>query len=268
MEIKLKIWSEVFRQSALAVGTENCALVDVVMDDGVNGANTKITPLSCEWSQHYGGVWEAVSQLTKQPPEDEYNTGGPFEVCRQQIGIGGQRVPLDGTAFCQGNALNRNECTLTPVTQVPDSAPGGQVSATVVFDVTDALWHQAWMWLCRRRQKAPPGADIWHLRYHRAQELPRLIRAAENGTYRLSPMQVVRRSHGQENLLQWSAGDALVLKWVSLQIQSRLPLSPRCTHIAGHRGGRSGLHAITRCLQEGHRFVYPDGYPGVLPAYL
>lgn len=123
--------------------------------------------------------------------------------------------------------------------------------------MTDALWHQAWRWLCRRRQKAPPGADIWHLRYHRAQVLPRLIQAAENGTYRLSPMQVVRRSHGQENLLQWSAGDALlVLKWVSLQIQSRLPLSPWCIHTAGHRGGRSGLQAITRCLQEGYRFVY------------
>ncbi|ECU3284689.1 hypothetical protein DYO40_21815 [Salmonella enterica subsp. enterica serovar Javiana] len=49
---------------------------------------------------------------------------------------GGTRVPLDGMAFCQGNGLNRNECTLTPFTRVPDSAPGGQVSATVVFDVT------------------------------------------------------------------------------------------------------------------------------------
>ncbi|WP_244467832.1 reverse transcriptase domain-containing protein [Escherichia coli] len=69
-------------------------------------------------------------------------------------------------------------------------------------------------------------------------------------------MQVVRRPQGQENLLQWSARDALVLKWVSLQIQSRLPLSPRCTHTAGHRGGRTGLQAITNCLQEGYRFVY------------
>lgn len=50
---------------------------------------------------------------------------------------GGQRVPLNGsTAFCKGSGLNRNECTLTPVTQVPGNAPSGQVSATVVFDVT------------------------------------------------------------------------------------------------------------------------------------
>ncbi len=122
--------------------------------------------------------------------------------------------------------------------------------------MTDDVWEQAWRWLCQRRQKAPVGADIWHLRYHRVQKLPRLIQAAENGTYRLSPMQVARRSHGQDSQLQWCAADALVLKWVSLQIQSRLPLSPRCTHTAGHRGGRNGLQAITGCLRDGYRFMY------------
>ncbi|HEI6731329.1 hypothetical protein [Yersinia enterocolitica] len=49
---------------------------------------------------------------------------------------GGQTVPLDGSAFCQGNKLNRNECTLTPFTLVPGNSPNGQVSATVVFDIT------------------------------------------------------------------------------------------------------------------------------------
>ncbi|MGP3592747.1 hypothetical protein [Vagococcus sp. WN89Y] len=50
---------------------------------------------------------------------------------------GGQRVPMDGnSAFCKGQGLNTNVCTLTPVTRVPDSSPGGKVSATVVFNVT------------------------------------------------------------------------------------------------------------------------------------
>lgn len=49
---------------------------------------------------------------------------------------GGQRVPLDGTAFCKGSGLNSNECTLTPHTRVPGNSPGGELSATVVFDVT------------------------------------------------------------------------------------------------------------------------------------
>lgn len=64
--------------------------------------------------------------------DGQENAAGP----ELWLETGGQRVPLDGTAFCQGNGLDRNECTLTPVTQVPDSAAGGQVSATVVFDVT------------------------------------------------------------------------------------------------------------------------------------
>ncbi|EGE2290364.1 hypothetical protein [Escherichia coli] len=49
---------------------------------------------------------------------------------------GGQRITLDGSAFCKGNGLNRNECTLTPHTRVPGNSPGGELSATVVFDVT------------------------------------------------------------------------------------------------------------------------------------
>ena len=114
----------------------------------------------------------------------------------------------------------------------------------------------AWQWLCRRRQTYPPDADIWHLRFHRERELPRLIREAESGTYRLSPMQVIRRKPGQESLVQWSARDALVLKWVSLQLNGKLPLSPRCTHTAGHRGGRSGLQEITTHLSAGYRFMY------------
>lgn len=52
-----------------------------------------------------------------------------------EVGGHGQPVPLNGTPFCQGNGLDRNECTLTPFTLVPNRAPGGQVSATVVFDV-------------------------------------------------------------------------------------------------------------------------------------
>lgn len=49
---------------------------------------------------------------------------------------GGQRITLDGSTFCKGNGLNRNECTLTPHTRVPGNSPGGELSASVVFDVT------------------------------------------------------------------------------------------------------------------------------------
>ena len=53
--------------------------------------------------------------------------------------------------------------------------------------------------------------------------------------------------------MQWSARDALVLKWVSLQLNGKLPLSPRCTHTAGHRGG---LQEVTTHLREGYCFMY------------
>ncbi|CSQ60325.1 hypothetical protein MZB74_21525 [Escherichia coli] len=48
---------------------------------------------------------------------------------------GTRHVPLNGsTTFCKGNG-NRNECTLTPYTQVPENSPKSDVSATVVFNV-------------------------------------------------------------------------------------------------------------------------------------
>lgn len=43
----------------------------------------------------------------------------------------------------------------------------------------DDSWQQAWQWLCRRRQTYPPDADIWHLRFHREQDLPRFTEASE-----------------------------------------------------------------------------------------
>lgn len=61
--------------------------------------------------------------------------------------------------------------------------------------------------------------------------------------------------------------DALVLKWVSLQLNGKLPLSPRCTHTAGHRGGRTGLQEIPTHLSVGYRFMYRTDIRGVLPAY-
>lgn len=75
-----------------------------------------------------------------------------------------------------------------------------------------------WQWLCRCRQTYSLDADIWHLRFHREREFPRLIREAEAGIYRFSSMQVIWRKPGQESLMQWSAWDALVLMWVSLQL--------------------------------------------------
>lgn len=77
------------------------------------------------------------------------------------------------------------------------------------------------------------------------------------GGYRLSPMQVCRTRHRAETTVaQWSACDALVLKWVSLVVKDRLPIHVSCTHVAGHRAGRDALKHITGHLQSGMTHVW------------
>ncbi|WAY95574.1 hypothetical protein O3T13_16380, partial [Serratia marcescens] len=53
-------------------------------------------------------------------------------------------------------------------------------------------WQAAWRWLCQCRRHAPPNADIWHLRFHWAQQEKQLWQQLQNGRYRLAPMQVLR----------------------------------------------------------------------------
>lgn len=67
----------------------------------------------------------------------------------------------------------------------------------------------------------------------------------------------------QDDIVLWSAADALVMKWVALEIKDLLPLQSRCVHTAGHRGGRDSLAEITQKLAQGARFVWRT----VLPAY-
>ncbi|RJF53293.1 hypothetical protein D4100_22695 [Serratia inhibens] len=53
-------------------------------------------------------------------------------------------------------------------------------------------------------------------------------------------MQLVgRRGKGEEQLAQWNAQDALVLKWVALRIGGLLPTHARCAHLKGHGGAGS-----------------------------
>lgn len=116
-------------------------------------------------------------------------------------------------------------------------------------------WQAAWRWLCQRRRHAPAQADIWHLWFHRARDDAALYRRVQAGRYRLSPMQIIH-PRGDESHAQWSAQDALVLKWVALRINGLLPVHPRCVHLTGHRGGRDTLSEITAGLARGVGFVY------------
>lgn len=117
-------------------------------------------------------------------------------------------------------------------------------------------WLKAYDWLCRSRKRAGHNADIWDLRFHWPGEQDALFRQVTDGTYRLSPMRIVRNHRHNQSLAQWSARDALALKWAALQITGRLPLQAACTHVKGHRGGRDSLAAIAQAIREGARFVY------------
>ena len=95
-------------------------------------------------------------------------------------------------------------------------------------------WEAAWRWLCQRRRHAPPNADVWDVRFKWPQHHERWLNSVLAGQYRLSPMRVWRRPGNSG--VQWSALDALVLKWVTLQVERVLPRHPNCHHLRGHGG--------------------------------
>ncbi|MDS1619995.1 transposase, partial [Escherichia coli] len=102
-------------------------------------------------------------------------------------------------------------------------------------DDIDSAWLDAQLWLWKQRRNAPPDADIWDLRFHWERECQQLWRAICEGKYRLSPMQVYRKKTS-ESLAQWSARDALALKWAALHAKEHLPIHERCEHSKGHGG--------------------------------
>lgn len=102
----------------------------------------------------------------------------------------------------------------------------------------------------------PASADIWHLWFHRDRDDMVLFRQVLAGDYRLSPLLITRRYASDDSVALWSARDALVLKWVALQISDLLPMHDSCVHVKGKRGGRDSLQEITCHLKNGVRFMY------------
>lgn len=120
----------------------------------------------------------------------------------------------------------------------------------------DEMWFVAQRWLWKRREKAPAGADIWDLRFHWPREMYSLWEQVNTCSYTLSPMRVYRRANG-ESLAQWSARDALVLKWAALHAGECLPVHPRCEHGKG-RGG------VVRSVEKLHAALLSGQYKFVL----
>jgi RNA-directed DNA polymerase len=108
----------------------------------------------------------------------------------------------------------------------------------------------AWQWLVDSRKHFPANADIWHLRFHRASLLPRILDDLRAGRYQFSPLQVVQRAGG-ETIALWSAADAFVLKLLTLQLQKTLPLHRNCTHLRGHGGHKSAVRQAHNWISGG-----------------
>lgn len=53
-------------------------------------------------------------------------------------------------------------------------------------------------------------------------------------------------------LIQWSAADALALKWVELSIRAVLPQHKQCEHVKGHGGGVQSAHRIANIAKQRH----------------
>ncbi len=116
-------------------------------------------------------------------------------------------------------------------------------------------WVQSYKWLCQRRQHAPANADVWDLRFQWPHQQAPWLDKVLAGEYRLSPMQVYRRRH--RCWVQWSAHDALVLKWVSMRIASSLPRPRNCHHLKSHGGVRGSTDSISSAWRSGEwRYVY------------
>lgn len=109
--------------------------------------------------------------------------------------------------------------------------------------------------VCHNRRHFPPGADIWHLRFHAGQRLPQILTTVRAGRWLFSPLSLIRR-HDGSCVAVWSAEDATVITALTLALRPLLPVSTHCEHLRGHGGGKTSVRrareAITR---EGFRFV-------------
>ncbi|ALL40508.1 transposase (plasmid) [Serratia marcescens] len=113
----------------------------------------------------------------------------------------------------------------------------------------------AYRWLCQRRQHAPPNADVWDLRFKWPQQQFQWLNRLLAEEYRLSPMQVHRWRN--KRWVQWSAHDALVLKWVAMQVVDQLPRDTHCHHLKGHGGVSGSTQCVSSAWMGGEwRYVY------------
>lgn len=120
---------------------------------------------------------------------------------------------------------------------------------------TEGMLNDAMKWRCQQRKRFPPDADIWHLRFHWNTIRPQLLVSLNAGTYRLSPMQLIRKANG-ETIALWSSQDALVIRCLTQLLTPIFPAHPQCEHLRGHGGGKQSIHRVHHHLREaGYHYI-------------
>ena len=119
---------------------------------------------------------------------------------------------------------------------------------------SDSVLEEAYAWLCRQRKTWPASADVWTFRRHWPAEKATLQRELRTGTYQMGLLTRTTLATGEDVDL-WPARDALVMKALTLVLQSVLPVSPLCTHLKGHGGLKGAIRSVL-AHRTSHPFVF------------
>jgi hypothetical protein len=120
-------------------------------------------------------------------------------------------------------------------------------------------------WLCKRRKHYHYNDDVWHLRSYWDRFRPMIQEQLRSGTYRFSPVRLIRKPDGITWL--WCAADALVLKATALALGKFLRpfLGANCFHLAGNGGAKGAVRAVQEHI-EAASFVFRSDVKGYYEA--
>ncbi len=107
--------------------------------------------------------------------------------------------------------------------------------------------------LSQQRQHFPLSDELWRCWRDWPQWKTDLLDTINRGDYLFSPLRRIRKKNGQVQHL-WTSSDALAIKVVTEELQQRLTLSPRCSHLKNHGGLKQTIRTVQSNLKD-YRFV-------------
>ncbi|MCP5046682.1 MAG: hypothetical protein GY940_05895 [bacterium] len=148
-----------------------------------------------------------------------------------------------------------------------DKANGKTMKRTIDDIASDTTIHEAYEWFCNRRKDYHYNDDVWHLRCHWEVVRPLIQEQLRRGTYRFSPVRLIRGTAKKGGTWLWSATDALVLKATALVLSAFLRpfMSTHCYHLAGNGGVKGAVRAVQAQVEHAS-FVFRSDVKGYYEA--